>query len=124
MAHFAKMNNENIVEQIIIISNEDLQNLEFPESEPIGQQFIQSLGLEGSWLQTSYNHNFRKNYAGIDYLYDSIRDAFIPPKPYESWILDEETCLWIPPYPSPSPTHSYYWDEDTLSWVESSLAIS
>lgn len=118
MAHFAKINNENTVEQVIVISNEDIQNLEFPDSEPIGQEFIQSLALEGNWLQTSYNHNFRKNYAGIGYSYDSIRDAFIPPKPYDSWTLDEETCLWVAPISSPGPVHFYYWDESILNWVE------
>ncbi len=118
MAHFAKINSENIVEQVIVISNDDIQNLDFPESEPIGQQFIQSLGLEGNWLQTSYNSNFRKNYAGIDFKYDTDRDAFISPSPFPSWILNEDTYQWEPPIPYPANSYNYYWDEDTLGWVE------
>jgi hypothetical protein len=118
MAHFAKVNTNNVVEEVLVISNDDIQNLDFPESEPIGQQFIQSLGLEGNWLQTSYNSNFRKNYAGIDFKYDMDRDAFIPPSPFLSWVLNEDTCQWEPPIPYPPNRYNYYWDEDRLSWVE------
>jgi len=81
MAHFAKMNN-NKVEQVIVVSNDDVDNLPFPESEPIGQAFIASIGLDGDWLETSYNNNFRGTYAGIGYTYDPATDTFIaPPAP-------------------------------------------
>jgi hypothetical protein len=118
MAHFAKVNTNNVVEEVLVISNDDIQNLDFPESEPIGQQFIQSLGLEGNWLQTSYNSNFRKNYAGIDFKYDIDIDAFIPPSPFPSWVLNEDTCQWEPPTSYPPNRYKYYWNEDILSWVE------
>jgi len=78
MAHFAKMNN-NKVEQVIVISNDDVDNLPFPESEPIGQAFIASIGLDGNWLETSYNNNFRGTYAGVGFTYDDTLDKFVPP---------------------------------------------
>lgn len=78
MAHFAKIQN-NLVTQVIVISNETLDNLDFPESEPVGQEFIASLGLEGTWKQTSYNNNFRGKYANMGYTYDPELDKFIEP---------------------------------------------
>jgi len=77
MAHFAQINNENVVQQVIVVSNDDCGGGEFPESEPIGQAFIASIGLEGTWLQTSYHGNFRGRYAGIGYTYDPVLDEFI-----------------------------------------------
>jgi hypothetical protein len=95
MAHFAQVNDENVVVQVIVISNDDAPD-PYPESEPIGQEFISSLRLAGQWRQTSYHGTFRKNYAGIGFTYDADRDAFIPPKPQEGeWALDEDTCLWV-----------------------------
>lgn len=82
MAHFAKVEN-SIIQQVIVIANSDCDDLEFPESEPVGQAFIASLGLEGEWLQTSYNANFRGAYAGIGFTYDAELDAFIAPTPVE-----------------------------------------
>jgi hypothetical protein len=90
MAHFAKIDENNIVLEVIVISNMDCGNLEFPESEPVGQDFIKSLGIEGHWKQTSYNGNFRKRYAGIDYIYDEINDVFLYPNPGDQYVLDEE----------------------------------
>jgi len=84
MAHFAQINNENVVQQVIVVSNDDCGGGEFPESEPIGQAFIASLGLSGRWLQTSYHGNFRTRYAGISYTYDPVLDEFVaPPLPTE-----------------------------------------
>jgi len=100
MAHFAKIE-DNIIKQVIVVNNETLEDLEFPASEPVGQEFITSLGLDGVWKQTSYNGSFRFNYAGPGYNYDEIRDAFIPPKLFESWLLNEDTCQWYPPSPMP-----------------------
>jgi hypothetical protein len=82
MAHFAQVNN-NIVEQVIVVANSDCDDLPFPESEPIGQAFIASLGLDGEWLQTSYHWNFRGTYAGIGYTYDAELDVFVAPAPIE-----------------------------------------
>ena len=81
MAHFVKIE-DNIVQQVIVVDNNTLGNLEFPESEPVGQEFIASLGLDGVWKQTSYNESFRFNYAGPGYNYDEIIDAFVPQKPF------------------------------------------
>lgn len=99
MAHFAEIDTNNVVLRVIRISDDDCAGGEFPLSEEYGQSFIHKLGLGGVWKQTSYNSNFRKNYAAIGGTYDSERDAFIPRRPFSSWILDEDTCMWIPPKP-------------------------
>jgi len=118
MAHFARINENNTVEEIIVINNDDCQNLDFPESELIGLEFITSIGLNGNWKQTSYNANFRKKYAGVGDMYDEIRDAFITPKPFPSWILNEDTCLWESPIERPTDGNLYRWNEDEQSWEE------
>jgi hypothetical protein len=118
MAHFARINENNIVDEIIVIDNEDCQNLDFPESESVGQEFITSIGLSGNWKQTSYNANFRKKYAGIGDTFDETRDAFITSKPFTSWILNEETCVWEAPIERPSDGKFYRWNEDEQSWEE------
>ena len=120
MAHFAKIE-DNIVQQVIVVDNNTLGNLEFPDSEAVGQEFIASLGLDGTWKQTSYNGSFRANYAGSGYSYDEIKDSFIPPKPFESWLLDEDTCQWYSPSPMPevediSNGDYYVWNESLLVW--------
>ncbi len=116
MAYFAQLDHNNVVLQVISINNKNAPD-PFPESELSGQAFMASLCLDGVWRQTSYNGNFRKNYAGIGYTYDPVRDAFIPPKPYLSWLLDENTCLWQPPVPYPTDGQDYDWNEETKSWV-------
>ena len=118
MAHFAKINEENIVQQVIVVNNSDCGGLEFPESESIGQSFINSIGLIGTWKQTSYNSNFRKNYAGIGYSFDESRDAFIEPKPFDSWNLNEDKCIWEAPTPMPNHIdgHIWMWNEEILNW--------
>lgn len=119
MAHFAKLDENNVVLEINVVNNEDVQDLEFPDSEPVGVQFLNNwAGQEFVWKQTSYNGNFRKNYAGIGHTYDAGRDAFIAPQPFPSWILDEQTCRWEPPTPMPDDGKVYRWDEPTTSWVE------
>lgn len=112
MSHFAKVNGFGIVEQVIVAE----------------QDFIDTLPDATSWVQTSYNTiggvhvlggtPFRKNYAGIGYKYDSEKDAFIPPKPYNSWTLNLDSCLWESPVPHPQDGKSYIWDEEHLTWVE------
>ena len=116
MAHFAKIENDVVV-QVIVVDNKDTADASGVEKEYIGAAFCERL-LGGTWKQTSYNGNFRKNYAGIGYTYDPVRDAFIPPKPYPSWILNEQTCLWDPPVAMPDDGNRYQWDETTTSWVE------
>lgn len=117
MAHFAQINEDNIVEQVIVVHNNELLDENGIEQESKGQQFCTNL-LGGNWVQTSYNGNLRKNFAGVGYTYDSVRDAFIPPKSFNSWVLNEDTCVWEAPTPMPTDGALYSWDEDTLSWVE------
>lgn len=115
MSHFARVNAQGIVEQVIVAE----------------QDFINTLSDKTSWVQTSYNTRggvhtlggtpLRKNYAGIGYTYDYARDAFIPPKPYASWVLNEETCLWDAPTPCPTDGKIYNWDENTQQWVETGV---
>jgi hypothetical protein len=114
MAHFAQIE-DGIVTQVIVVANSDTSDKNGNEVESIGQAFCADL-LSGSWLQTSYNSNIRKNYAGIGYSYDKSRDAFIPPKPFESWLLNEDTCLWDAPTPMPDDDQMYTWNEDTQAW--------
>lgn len=119
MAHFAQLDENNVVLQVIVVHNNDCLDENGNESEAVGAAFCKSLlGEITRWKQTSYNGNMRKNYAGIGYQYDPIRDAFIPPKPYPSWVLVEETCNWTAPTAYPTDGKPYYWDEATTSWVE------
>jgi hypothetical protein len=118
MAHWAELDENNTVIRVVVCDNND-------PSEDEGYQWLLD-NLNGTWVKTSYNRTIRKNFAGIGYTYDPIRDAFIPPKPFESWRLNEETCIWEPPtsYPTSDledPKH-YSWDETTLSWIEIEVA--
>ena len=115
MAHFAKLNEENIVTQVIVVDNKDILDENGQESEQKGIDFCANL-LGGKWIQTSYNANFRKNYAGKGYSYNQALDAFIPPKLYNSWILNETTYKWDAPIPYPTDGATYVWNETTLSW--------
>jgi len=118
MAHFALIK-DNIVQQVIVVGNADLTNNEGNEQEALGVAFCHSLfGTDGTWMQTSYNGNIRKNFAGIGHTYDLTRDAFIAPKPYASWVLNESTCQWEAPTPYPDDDNNYEWDESTTSWVK------
>ena len=114
MAHFAQLEN-NIVKQVIVVSNVDTSDENGVENEEIGIAFCSNL-LGGTWKQTSYNAKIRKNYAGIGYTYDEGRDAFIAPKPYNSWLLDEDTCQWKAPVDYPTDDKRYSWNEETLTW--------
>lgn len=122
MAHFAKLDANNVVTQVIVVGNKDTADASGVEKEHIGAAFCERL-FGGTWKQTSYNGNKRKNYAGIGYTYDAGRDAFIPPKPFNSWVLNEETCQWKAPVDMPAdagtgePPKTYSWDEATTSWV-------
>ena len=112
MAHFAQLNSENVVEQVVAVHNNDAPD------EAAGIAFLNNLFGNATWVQTSYNNRIRKNYAGIGYTYDSGRDAFIPPQPYPSWTMSEETCLWSAPVLYPADGKMYNWNEETLSWIE------
>ena len=117
MAHFAEIDQNNVVLRVIVVDNKDTSTPDGTEVESIGVAFCQRL-LGGNWVKTSYNGNIRKNYAGIGYSYDSGRDAFIPPKPFNSWVLNENTCQWDAPVAKPNDDKMYSWDEGTQSWVE------
>ena len=118
MAHFAQLDENNIVTQVIVVSNDDIKDSEGNESELTGMAFCKSLlGPNTIWKQTSYNNSIRKNYAGIGFTYDATLDAFIAPKPFNSWILNETTCRWEAPIAYPNDRNMYAWDEETTSWV-------
>jgi len=116
MAHFAQLDENNVVLQVIVVNNSDCLDENGGESEAVGVAFCQSL-LGGNWKQTSYNGNMRYNYAGIGYTYDPVRDGFVPPQPYPSWQL-ADNCKWWAPTPMPNDDKMYRWDEPTTSWVE------
>jgi hypothetical protein len=108
MSHFAQIDENNIVIQVCTGSNSD------PNRDEGYQLLVDTFG--GRWIKTSYNNSIRKNYAGIGYRYDEERDAFIPPKPFESWFLDEETCNWKPPIDRPEDENIYKWNEESQTW--------
>jgi len=121
MAHFAKLGTGNIIETVISINNSVITDSNGIEQEKLGVDFINKLyNTRDVWKQTSYNRTFRKNYAGVGYQYDQTRDAFIPPKPFNSWILNEDTCLWNPPVAMPTTVledNQYYsWNESIINW--------
>ena len=119
MGNFAKLDDQNVVIDVIVVNNDTLDNLQFPESESVGVAFLTDWsGGYTNWKQTSYNANFRKNYAGIGYTYDAVLDAFIVPKPFSSWLLNTTTCQWEAPIPYPTDGKKYSWNEDTQQWVE------
>jgi hypothetical protein len=126
MASFAKIGLNNKVIEVVSVNNEVIKDSSGVEREELGIQFLNELYKWPIWKQTSYNthsgiHNnggipFRKNHAAIGYIYDEVRDAFIPPKTFNSWILNEEKCIWEAPIPLPSDGKIYNWDESTKTW--------
>jgi hypothetical protein len=148
MAHFAQVDNNNIVIRVLVVDNYDILKDSIKNNHPEitrhtlksirgegnitidgqsvlwedkdkGKQYLKSLyGGNTKWYKTSYNGNYRKNFAGIGYTYDNQRDAFIPPKPYPSWTLNEDTCNWESPVPFPQDGKMYQWNEITQQWIE------
>tara|TARA_B100000029_G_C17268484_1_gene848912 strand:+ start:122 stop:502 length:381 start_codon:yes stop_codon:yes gene_type:complete len=117
MAHFARIGKNNIVEAIHTVNNEVITEND-EEKEQLGIDFLKKLhGGIFTFVQTSYNGNFRKNYAGIGYTYDKTRDAFIAPRPFASWTLDEDTCKWKAPVDYPTDGKGYGWDEEDKAWI-------
>lgn len=120
MAHFAQLDENNVVTQVIVVHNNDCQ-IDGVESEDAGILFCKRLfGADTRWKQTSYNGSIRKHYAGIGYTYNAIRDAFIPPQPYQSWTLDDD-ANWQPPVAMPTDGQMYSWDEATQAWVAAAM---
>jgi len=119
MAHFAQLDDNKIVTQVIVVSNADIVDTDGVEQESLGIAVCQSIfGNDTTWVQTSYNNNFRKQYAGVGDKYEATADLFYNPiGPYPSWILDENYD-WQPPTPRPDDGKLYTWDEDSLTWVE------
>jgi hypothetical protein len=115
VAHFAEIDANDVVLRVIVIDNKDTSDANGVEKEHIGAAFCERL-FGGTWKQTSYNGNMRKNYAGIGFTYNVILDAFIPPQPYPSWILDDD-AQWQPPVAMPTDGQRYEWDETTTSWL-------
>ena len=123
MAHFAKLDENNVVTQVIVVSNRDTSDANGVEKEHIGAAFCERL-LGGIWKQTSYNGNMRKRYAGIGFTYNADLDAFIAPKPYASWVLNNTTADWEAPVTMPVVEgKKYTWDEPTLAWVEVEVLV-
>ena len=122
MAHFAQLDSNNVVTQVIVVGNKDTADANGVEKEHIGAAFCERL-FGGNWKQTSYNGSIRKNYAGIGYTYNVSLDAFVPPKPYASWVLNNDTAQWDAPTPMPTDDKKYSWDEATTSWVEMAEAV-
>jgi hypothetical protein len=137
MANFAKIGLDNRVIDIQFIDTINTMTPEGVEDEAVGRAYLAKIFGHETWVQTSFNTSggkhydavtgglsvdqtkaLRKNYAGIGYTYDSARDAFIAPKPFDTWVLNEDTCLWVPPIPRPADGKMYQWDEATTSWVE------
>ena len=110
MAHYAQII-DGLVVNVISVSNNVVG--EYPESDLVGQQFIASMKLDGVWLQTSFNNNFRKQFASKSFTYDAVKDQFVAPQPFPSWTLDSNND-WVPPTPKPDGKH--YWDEQLLIW--------
>ncbi len=119
MAHFAKLDSTNNVIGVHVLNNEVITDVDGNEQEQVGIAFLTQLhGGVGWYKQTSYNGTFRKNYAGIGYTYDATRDAFIPPQPFPSWTLNEDTCQYEAPVAYPDDDNMYNWDEATTNWIE------
>lgn len=117
MAHFAKLNENNLVTEVIVVNNEVI-TVDGQESEQAGIDFLTNLYGHSLWKQCSYNSNFRNCYPGIGFEWREDLDAFIQPKEYNSWILNETTLKWEAPIPYPTDGKNYYWDDKTLSWIE------
>lgn len=117
MAHFAQLDENNVVTQVIVVANSDTADASGVEKEHIGAAFCERL-FGGTWKQTSYNGNNRKNYAGLGFTYQADIDAFVPPKPFASWLLNEQTAQWEAPVAMPDDGNDYEWNEDTQAWLE------
>jgi hypothetical protein len=115
MAHFAKIDENNIVRRVVVINNSVLLDSDGNEQESLGVEFCAQT-FSGTWKQTSYNSNIRKNFASLGYSYNSSIDAFVPPKPFDSWVLDTEIAEYVAPVDMPNDENEYIWNEETTSW--------
>ena len=119
MAHFAHLDETHNVISVEVLNNNVITDSSGNEQEQVGIEFLTQLHNSNGWYkQTSYSGTFRKNFAGVGYVYDGVRDAFIPPQPFPSWTLNEDTCQWESPVPYPTDDKRYTWDEATTNWIE------
>jgi hypothetical protein len=123
VAHFAELDANNVVTRVIVVATKDNSDANGVEKESIGKAFCERL-FGGNWVQTSYNGNIRKRYAGIGYTYNAVLDAFVAPQPYPSWRLNTETADWEAPVPMPTDGKMYAWDEDAQDWVEVTMGTA
>jgi len=122
MAHFAEIDSNGVVQRVIVVGNKDTSDANGVEKESIGKAFCERL-FGGNWVQTSYNGNFRKRYAGVGYTYRGDLDAFVAPQPYPLWTLDAN-AEWQAPVPMPTDGKMYAWDEATQAWIESEMGAA
>lgn len=125
MAHFAQLNKDNVVLQVVVVNNAVLLDENGNEQEQLGiDHCVNTFG--GTWIQCSYNQNFRKNFPGMRFTYDADRDAFIEPKRFDSWILNEDTCQWEAPTPKPDGGYGFHyeWDEESVQWKKIEIDYS
>jgi len=115
MAHFAELDENNVVLQVIVVHNNELKGANGVEYENKGIEFCNSLFGHTNWVQTSYNHNMRKQFAGVGYTYDDVNDIFVSPQPFPSWSLDDNFD-WQAPTPMPEDDNLYTWNEETQTW--------
>lgn len=121
MAHFARLDENNVVTEVLVVDNADVGNLPFPESEAVGETFLNSFLPAAVWKQTSYNNNFRYRYAGVGYIFHpecGEHGGFSVPPEYDYFVFDTTSCAWIPPIPYPADGNSYYWEDATRAWVK------
>lgn len=117
MAHFAKINSENVVEKVVVVDNADITDENGDEQESLGVSYLQNLyGADTNWVQTSYNKSFRNKYAGIDSIYIADADIFVHKSPYPSWTLDADN-VWQPPVAEPESDYIQTWDEENTQWT-------
>jgi hypothetical protein len=129
MAHYAFLDENNVVTHVIVGKDEGEDGIDWEDFYGAVRTSYNTIGgiyrdPETNQPAVDQSKAFRKNFAGIGYTYDKIRDAFIPPKPFESWLLNDDTCYWIPPVPYPTDGKVYYWDETSLSWIEHNIQTS
>lgn len=117
MAHFARIDENNIVTEVIAVNDRQIVNAYGAEDPELGEEYCKQL-FGGRWKQTSYNSNFRLHYAGIGFSYREDLDVFVPPQPYSGWTFDDGLLRWIPPIPAPVDADDRIWDDETKTWLE------
>lgn len=116
MAHFAEIDKKSIVIRVVVVADAAVSDKQGDVSEALGQDFLKALSKNGTWLLTFIDGGPRKNYAGVGFTYNADLDAYVSPRPYQSWLLDKDTCLWMPPVPYPGDGAEYHWNEETQTW--------